>query len=93
MKLEEIEKELFQLREQVDEMRARGLADQCLLEYGLFALPTANLRGMLIGMNKLGEELYVKLMNRPSSEAGFQAFAAKREYWRSRLQAEIASRE
>lgn len=87
-----MQKELEELRERVDALQARDLLTLALLRHALLTLPMPQLRGMVKGLDGLGEELLVKLLNRPNSDATVQAFEERRSHWLAALNEEIEHR-
>lgn len=85
-KIETMEREL-------QELKARSLADAALLHCVAIVLPTEQLRALERTYRKLAEELTVKFIYGPWSESSSQAVAAKCEHWRGVLTAELQARE
>jgi len=87
MNLEELEKE-------VQQIKARAAADTAFLRCAIFTLNTAQLRGAKLTMEKLAEDMTVKLLFMPgASDAANHAFDDRKQFWLDALQAEIAARD
>lgn len=87
MTFEELEKEVQQLK-------ARATADLAFLRCAIFTLSTAQLRGTKLSMDKLAEDLSVKLLYLPTaSDSGNHAFEERKKFWLDALQAEIEARD
>lgn len=87
MTLEELEK-------QVQELRARATADTAFLRCAIFTLNTAQLRGTKWTLDRLGEDMSVKLLYMWSaSDEANHAFEERKKFWLDALDAEISARE
>lgn len=87
MTLEELEKE-------VTELKARATADLAFLRCAIFTLSAEQLRGTMQVMNKLAEELAVKLLYRQNvTDTANHAFEDRKKFWLDALQAEVAARD
>lgn len=86
MTFEELEKE-------VQELKARSAADTAFLRCAIFTLSTEQLRGAKLTMDKLSEDMSVKLLYMSSaSDIANQTFGARTQFWLDALQAELSAR-
>ena len=87
MTFEELEKE-------IQEIKARAMADTAFLRCAIFTLSTAQLRGTKLTIDKLAEDLSVKLLYMGNaSDTANHVFEDRKKFWLDALQAEIAARD
>lgn len=87
MTFEELEKE-------VQELKARAAADSAFLRCAIFTLGTSQLRDTKLTMDRLAEDMSVKLLYMQSaSDTANYAFEEKKKFWLDALQAEIEARD
>jgi hypothetical protein len=85
---------LQELEKQVQELQARSTANIAFLRCAIFTLSTPQLRGTKETLEKLAEDMSVKLlyMGGASDDAN-HAFEAQKKFWFDALASEISARE
>ncbi len=83
-----------ELEQEVQELKARATADTAFLRCAIFTLSTAQLRGTKLTMDKLAEDMSVRLLYMPNaSDTANHTFEDRKSFWLDALQAEIAARD
>lgn len=87
MTLEELEKE-------IQGVKARAMADTAFLRCAIFTLSTSQLRGTKHAIERLAEDLSVKLLYMENaSDTANHMFEDRKAFWLDALKAEIAARD
>lgn len=87
------DKELEEIKRELQRIKARSAADQAFLRSAIFTLSAAQLRGAAQTMQKLTERMSVDLLfNESASDAANFEFDERKKFWLKALDAEIAAR-
>jgi hypothetical protein len=87
------DKELEEIKCEVQKLKARSAADQAFLRSAIFTLSAAQLRGAALTMQKLTEQMSVGLLfNEGVSDTANFEFDERKKFWLNALDAEIAAR-
>ena len=87
-----MEKRLEALEKEVQQLKARHLADLALLDTLVRTLPTAQLQVVNDTFAPLAEELNVKFIYGPWSEVESEVASTKLQAWKKVLQEELQAR-
>lgn len=85
--------ELDKLRQQVQDLAGRFIADSALLRMSVLSASTPSLRATHAMLEKLSEETAVRVQIRAMPTASLKAFDDERKQWMQLVHQEIASRE
>ena len=85
--------EVERLRQQVQELAGRMVADSALLRVALLSTSTPQLRGTQGTVERLGDDTTVKLMLRTGPPGMLKAFEDQRRQWLTVIAQELAARE